>query len=31
MDIIKEELMMKSLHPNRIKKQLEMGYSIDDL
>ena len=31
MDMIKEELMQKTLHPNRIERLLEQGYSIDDL
>jgi len=31
MDIIKEELMMKTLHPSRIAKQLDQGLDIDDL
>ena len=31
MDIIKEELMMKALHPSRIEKLIEMGLDIDDL
>jgi len=31
MDIIKEELMMKTLHPSRIAKLIEMGVDIDDL
>ena len=31
MDIIKEELMMKSLHPKRIQRWLEQGLDIDDL
>ena len=31
MDKIKEELMMKTLHPSRIEKLIEMGVDIDDL
>ena len=31
MDIIKEELMQKTLHPYRIEKLIEMGVDIDDL
>jgi hypothetical protein len=31
MDMIKEELMMKSLHPKRIERWLEQGLDIDDL
>ena len=31
MNILREELMMKTLHPSRIEKWLEEGLSIDDL
>jgi hypothetical protein len=31
MNILREELMMKTLHPSRIEKWLEAGLSIDDL
>lgn len=31
MDIIKEELMMKALHPSRIQRLIELGCDIDDL
>jgi hypothetical protein len=31
MDIIKEELMMKTLHPSRIQRLIELGCDIDDL
>jgi hypothetical protein len=31
MDLLREELMMKTLHPSRIEKWLEAGLSIDDL
>ena len=31
MDFLREELMMKTLHPSKIEKWLEAGLSIDDL
>jgi hypothetical protein len=31
MTLLREELMMKTLHPSRIEKWLEAGLSIDDL
>lgn len=30
MDMIREELMMKSMHPSRLERFLEMGGEIDD-
>jgi hypothetical protein len=30
MDIIREELIMESMHPRRLEKWLEMGGDIDD-
>ena len=30
MDVIREELMMKSMHPARMERWLEMGGEIDD-
>ena len=30
MNIIKEELIMKSMHPSRLERFLEMGGEIDD-
>jgi hypothetical protein len=31
MTLLREELMMKTLHPSRIEKWLDAGMSIDDL
>ena len=31
MTILREELMMKSLHPSRIERLIELGCDIDDL
>jgi hypothetical protein len=31
MDIIREELMMKTWHPTKIKCYLDLGYDIDDI
>jgi hypothetical protein len=30
MDVIREELMMKSMHPRRLERWLELGGDIDD-
>ena len=30
MDIIREELMMKCMHPSRLERWVEMGGDIDD-
>jgi hypothetical protein len=31
MHILREELMMKALHPSRIERLIELGCDIDDL
>ena len=31
MDLLREELMMKTLHPSKIEKWLEAGLSIEDI